>query len=132
MACIPRPSFCSAASTKSLIRESQAPVADGVRSEWTASASTSSWRSARFWPRRSRWTGGGGHEKRLLKRFELTTFNGMDKKKKLVGRKVQVVLRVSPAVDKKVRAIAEKEERSYASVLRQALNDWLEAREKRG
>jgi len=67
----------------------------------------------------------------LLKRFELTTINGMDKKKKLVGRKVQVVLRVSPAVDKKVRAIADREERSYASVLRQALNDWLEAREKR-
>ena len=67
----------------------------------------------------------------MLKRFELTTINSMDKNKKLVGRKVQVVLRVSPAVDKKVRAIAEKEERSYASVLRQALNDWLETRERR-
>ena len=55
----------------------------------------------------------------------------MVKTKKLVGNKVQVVLRVSPAVDKKVRAIAEKEERSYSSVIRQAVGEWLKWREKR-
>ncbi len=49
----------------------------------------------------------------------------MKRKKKLVGRMAQVVLRIPPEVEDKIRAIAKKECRSYSSVLRQALTEWL-------
>jgi predicted transcriptional regulator len=49
----------------------------------------------------------------------------MKRKKKLIGRMAQVVLRVPPEVEDKIRAIAKQECRSYSSVLRQALTEWL-------
>ena len=49
----------------------------------------------------------------------------MKRKKKLVGRMAQVVLRVPPEIEDRIRAIAKKECRSYSSVLRQALTEWL-------
>lgn len=52
----------------------------------------------------------------------------MKKKRKLIGRMVQIVLRVQPEVDEKVREIAQKEHRSYSSVLRQAISEWLAKR----
>jgi hypothetical protein len=52
----------------------------------------------------------------------------MKKKRKLIGRMVQVVLRVQPEVDEKVREIARKEYRSYSSVLREAISEWLAKR----
>jgi predicted transcriptional regulator len=55
----------------------------------------------------------------------------MKKKRKLIGRMVQVVLRVQPEVDEEVREIARKEHRSYSSVLRQAISEWLENRKDR-
>jgi predicted transcriptional regulator len=47
---------------------------------------------------------------------------------------VQIVLRVQPEVDEKIRGIARNEHRSYSSVLRQAISTWLENRNpgKRG
>jgi hypothetical protein len=57
-----------------------------------------------------------------------TQFNytlGMKKKRKLVGRMVQVVFRIPPEAEDKLRAIAKRECRSYSSVLRQAITEWL-------
>ena len=53
----------------------------------------------------------------------------MKYKKKLIGRMVQVVLRIPPDIDEKTRKIALEEHRSYSSVLRQAIINWLKARE---
>lgn len=53
------------------------------------------------------------------------------KKRKLVGRMVQLILRVPPEIDDKVRAIAERECRSYSSVLRQAVAELVVRFEKR-
>ena len=52
----------------------------------------------------------------------------MEKKRKLIGRMVQIVLRVQPEVEEEIRKIAQKEHRSYSSVLRQAIFEWLENR----
>jgi predicted transcriptional regulator len=52
----------------------------------------------------------------------------MEKKRKLIGRMVQIVLRVQPEVEEEIREIARKEHRSYSSVLRQAIFEWLENR----
>ena len=52
----------------------------------------------------------------------------MKTKKKLMGRMVQVVLRIPPGVEDKVQAIAKRECRSYSSVLRQAITEWLASR----
>lgn len=41
---------------------------------------------------------------------------------------VQIVLRVQPEVEEEIREIARKEYRSYSSVLRQAIFEWLENR----
>jgi len=54
----------------------------------------------------------------------------MKRKKKLIGRMVQVVLRIPPEVEDKIRVIALKEHRSYSSVLRQAIYEWVERRHK--
>jgi len=54
----------------------------------------------------------------------------MKKKKKLMGRMVQVVLRIPPEVEDKVQAIAKRECRSYSSVLRQAITEWVAMRER--
>ena len=59
----------------------------------------------------------------------------MDKKRKLIGRMVQVVLRIPPEADEAIRTIAREEHRSYSSVLRQAIFSWLDKRanlKKRG
>lgn len=55
----------------------------------------------------------------------------MDKKRTLMGNLVQVVFRLPPDLDEKIRAIADEEQRSYSSVLRQAVNDWVKSRGKR-
>jgi len=55
----------------------------------------------------------------------------MKTKKKLMGRMVQTVLRIPPELDDEVRAIAEREQRSYSSVLRQAVFEWVKARKGR-
>jgi predicted transcriptional regulator len=52
----------------------------------------------------------------------------MEKKRKLIGRMVQIVLRVQPEVEEEIRKIARREHRSYSSVLRQAIFEWLENR----
>jgi len=49
----------------------------------------------------------------------------MKTKKRLIGRMVQTVIRVPPAMDEKIRRIAEREHRSFSSVLRQAISEWL-------
>jgi len=56
----------------------------------------------------------------------------MKKKKRLVGSMVQAVLRIPVATDAEVQEIAVKECRSYASVARQAIVEWLENRKKGG
>lgn len=48
------------------------------------------------------------------------------------GRMVQVVVRVPPEYERLAKEIARREMRSYASVLRQAVVEWLEAKRKRG
>ena len=53
----------------------------------------------------------------------------MKSNKKLVGRMVQVVLRIPPEVEDQVQAIAKRECRSYSSVLRQAVTDWVAKRQ---
>lgn len=55
----------------------------------------------------------------------------MKKKKRLMGRMIQVVLRIPVETDAEVRGIAKKECRSYASVARQAIVEWLERRKGR-
>lgn len=55
----------------------------------------------------------------------------MKRKKKLIGKMAQVVLRIPPEVEDKIRLIAKQECRSYSSVLRQAINEWLTTREIR-
>ena len=52
----------------------------------------------------------------------------MEKKRKLIGRMVQVVFRIPPEAEDKLRAIAKRECRSYSSVLRQAITEWLAKR----
>lgn len=52
----------------------------------------------------------------------------MKKKRKLMGRMVQVVFRIPPGVEDKIRAIAKDECRSYSSVLRQAITEWVAKR----
>ncbi len=54
----------------------------------------------------------------------------MKKMKRLMGRMVQVVLRIPVETDAMVQEIAKKECRSYASVARQAIVEWLEIRSK--
>jgi predicted transcriptional regulator len=54
----------------------------------------------------------------------------MKKKKQLVGKMIQMVMRVPVETDAEVQAIAKKECRSYASVARQAIVEWLGARRK--
>ena len=49
------------------------------------------------------------------------------KKKKLMGSMVQVVLRIPVETDIAVQKIAEKECRSYSSVARQAIVEWVDA-----
>jgi len=56
----------------------------------------------------------------------------MKKKKRLIGRMIQVVLRIPVETDAEVQEIAKKECRSYASVARQAIVEWLERRKKGG
>jgi len=45
-----------------------------------------------------------------------------------MGRMVQVVLRIPPGTEDKMRVIAKRECRSYSSVLRQAITEWLAKR----
>jgi len=45
-----------------------------------------------------------------------------------MGRMIQVVLRIPVEADTEVQEIAKKECRSYSSVLRQAIVEWLERR----
>ena len=52
--------------------------------------------------------------------------------KKLMGRMVQVVLRIPPDVEAQVQAIAKRECRSYSSVLRQAITEWVTKRARKG
>ena len=54
----------------------------------------------------------------------------MKKKKQLVGSMVQAVLRIPVETDAEVQEIAKKEYRSYASVARQAIVEWVAARRK--
>ncbi len=54
----------------------------------------------------------------------------MEKKRKLIGRMVQVVLRIPVEADSKIRALAKREYRSYSSVLRQAIIEWLGKRKE--
>jgi predicted transcriptional regulator len=54
------------------------------------------------------------------------------KTKRLMGRMVQVVLRIPVEADAEVQRIAKKECRSYSSVARQAIVEWLENRKKGG
>ena len=56
----------------------------------------------------------------------------MKKKKQLVGKMIQMVMRVPVETDAEVQEIAKKECRSYASVARQAIVEWLENRKKGG
>lgn len=53
------------------------------------------------------------------------------KKKKLMGQMVQVVFRVPAEIDSAVQKIAEAECRSYSSVLRQAVTEWLKSRRRK-
>jgi len=55
----------------------------------------------------------------------------MKKKKQLMGRMIQVVLRIPVETDAEVQGIAKKECRSYSSVARQAIVEWLERRKGR-
>jgi len=54
----------------------------------------------------------------------------MKKKKRLIGRMIQVVLRIPVETDAEVQKIAKKECRSYSSVARQAIVEWVDARRK--
>ena len=56
----------------------------------------------------------------------------MKKKKRLIGRMIQVVLRIPVETDTEVQEIAKKECRSYSSVARQAIVEWLGVRKKEG
>ena len=49
-----------------------------------------------------------------------------------MGRMIQAVLRVPVETDAEVQAIAKKECRSYSSVARQAIVEWLENRKEAG
>ena len=54
------------------------------------------------------------------------------KKKKLMGRMIQVVLRIPVEIDAEVQEIAKKECRSYSSVARQAIVEWVKKHKKGG
>jgi predicted transcriptional regulator len=55
----------------------------------------------------------------------------MKKRKRLIGRMIQVVLRIPVETDAAVQRIAKKEFRSYSSVARQAIVEWLDARREK-
>ena len=48
------------------------------------------------------------------------------------GRMIQVVLRIPGEYERLAKELARRECRSYASVLRQAVVEWLDERKKRG
>jgi len=54
----------------------------------------------------------------------------MKKKKRLIGRMIQAVLRIPVETDAEVQEIAKKECRSYSSVARQAIVEWLRKRKQ--
>lgn len=54
------------------------------------------------------------------------------KKKKLMGRMVQVIFRIPPELDVEIQKIAQLECRSYSSVIRQAITEWLAGRGRKG
>jgi predicted transcriptional regulator len=54
------------------------------------------------------------------------------KKKKLMGQMVQVIFSIPPEIDAEIQKIAQVECRSYSSVVRQAVTEWVAKRGRKG